>query len=128
MPRPGPSGRCSCSSLCKGLAYSLALSGFRGGPVFPGMFIGAAGGIALSHLPGLSMIAGAAMGIGAMTVAMLGLPLVALLLVVLFLQADAVQLTPLVIVAIVVSYIVSARLQPPAHRRSRRAPSTDAPA
>ena len=74
--------------LCKGLAYSLALSGFRGGPVFPGMFIGAVGGIALSHLPGLSMIAGAAMGIGAMTVAMLGLPLVALLLVVLFLQAD----------------------------------------
>ncbi len=99
--------------VCKGLAYSLALSGFRGGPVFPGMFLGAAGGIALSHLPGLSMIAGAAMGIGAMTVAMLGLPLVALLLVVLFLQADAVQLTPLVIVAIVVSYVVSAWLQPP---------------
>ncbi len=98
--------------LCKGLAYSLALSGFRGGPVFPGMFIGAAGGIALSHLPGLSMIAGAAMGIGAMTVAMLGLPLVALLLVTLFLQADGLQLTPLVIVAIVVSYIVSARLNP----------------
>ena len=28
------------------------LSGFRGGPIFPSMFIGAAGGIALSHLPG----------------------------------------------------------------------------
>jgi H+/Cl- antiporter ClcA len=98
--------------FCKGLAYSLALSGFRGGPVFPGMFIGAVGGIALSHLPGLSMIAGAAMGIGAMTVAMLGLPLVALLLVTLFLAADGLQLTPLVIVAIVVSYIVSARLNP----------------
>jgi hypothetical protein len=52
------------------------------------------------------------MGIGAMTVAMLGLPLVSLLLVVLFLQADGVQLTPLVIVAIVVSYVVSARLAP----------------
>ena len=99
-------------AACKGLAYSLALSGFRGGPVFPGMFVGAVVGIALSHLPGLSMIAGAAMGIGAMTVAMLGLPLVSLLLVVLFLQADSVQLTPLVIVAIVVSYIVSARLNP----------------
>ena len=112
--------------VCKGLAYSLALSGFRGGPVFPGMFIGAVGGIALSHLPGLSMIAGAAMGIGAMTVAMLGLPLVSLLLVVLFLQADSVQLTPLVIVAIVVSYIVSARLNPvPA---PEAAPSTAPPA
>ena len=98
--------------LCKGLAYSFALSGFRGGPVFPGMFLGAVGGIALSHLPGLPMIAGAAMGIGAMTVAMLGLPLVSVLLVMLFLQADGLALTPLVIVAVVVSYVVSARLMP----------------
>jgi H+/Cl- antiporter ClcA len=99
--------------LCKGLAYSIALSGFRGGPVFPGMFIGAVGGIALSHLPGLTMVAGAAMGIGAMSVAMLGLPIVSLLLVTLFLGADGLQVTPVVIVAIVVSYIVSARLDSP---------------
>ena len=59
---------------------NAALSSFRGGPVFPGMFVGAAGGIALSHLPGLLMIAGAAMGIGAMTAAMLGLPLTSVLL------------------------------------------------
>jgi H+/Cl- antiporter ClcA len=98
--------------LCKGLAYSLAVSSFRGGPVFPGMFIGAVVGIALSHLPGLPMIAGAAMGIGAMTVAMLGLPLVSVLLVMLFLQADGLALTPLVIVAVVVSYVVSAQLVP----------------
>ena len=37
--------------ICKGLAYSLALSSFRGGPIFPSMFIGAAGGIALSTFP-----------------------------------------------------------------------------
>jgi chloride channel protein, CIC family len=97
---------------CKGLAYAASLSGFRGGPVFPGMFIGAAGGIALSHAPGLPMIAGAAMGIGAMTVAMLGLPLTSVLLVVVFLQGDSLALTPLVIVAVVVSYVVSARLAP----------------
>ena len=96
--------------VCKGLAYALSLSGFRGGPIFPGMFIGAAGGIALSHLPGLSMIAGAAMGIGALTVAMLGLPLTSVLITSLFLQADAVTLMPLVIVAVVVSYVASARL------------------
>jgi H+/Cl- antiporter ClcA len=98
--------------VCKGLAYSASLSSFRGGPVFPGIFIGAAGGIALSHLPGLPMIAGVAMGIGAMTVAMLGLPLVAVLLPSLFLQADGLALMPLVIVAVVVSYVVSARLAP----------------
>jgi chloride channel protein, CIC family len=98
--------------LCKGLGYAIALSGFRGGPVFPGMFIGAVGGIALSHLPGLPMIAGAAMGIGAMTVAMLGLPLVSVLLVLVFLQGDGLALTPLVIVAVVVSYVASAHLAP----------------
>jgi H+/Cl- antiporter ClcA len=96
--------------VCKGLAYSASLSSFRAGPVFPAMFIGAAGGIALSHLPGLPAIAGVAMGIGAMTVAMLGLPLVAVLLPSLFLQADGLALMPLVIVAVVVSYVVSARL------------------
>ncbi len=98
--------------VCKSLAYGAALTSFRGGPVFPGMFIGAALGILMSHLPGLPMIAGAAMGIGAMTVAMLGLPLVSVLLVVLFLQSDGLQLTPVVIVAVVVSYVVSARLKP----------------
>ena len=66
---------------CKGLAYGASLSAFRGGPVFPGMFVGAAGGVALSHLPGLPMVAGAAMGIGAMTCAMLGLPLTSVLLI-----------------------------------------------
>jgi hypothetical protein len=98
--------------ICKGVAYSLALSCFRGGPTFPGMFIGAAGGIALSHLPGLPMIAGAAMGIGAMTVAMLGLPMTSVLLTTLFLSADGLALTPLVIVAVVVAYVASARLTP----------------
>jgi H+/Cl- antiporter ClcA len=108
--------------VCKGLAYSLALSSFRGGPTFPGMFIGAAGGIALSHLPGLPEIAGVAMGIAAMTVAMLGLPFTSVLVVSLFLQADAVALMPLVIVAVVVSYIASAHLTPPATANAAGAP------
>ena len=98
---------------CKGLAYGLSLSCFRGGPVFPALFIGAAGGIALSHAPGLPMIAGAGMGIGAMSVTMLNLPLTSVLLVSVFLQADALALMPLVIVAVVVAYVTSARLAPP---------------
>ncbi len=65
---------------CKGLGYSLSLSSFRGGPVFPSMFLGAAGGIALSHLPGLTTVAGMAMGIGAMCAVMLRLPITAVLL------------------------------------------------
>jgi hypothetical protein len=76
------------------------------------MFIGAAGGMALSHLPGLPMIAGVGMGIGAMTVAMLGFPLTSVLIAAILLQADAVALLPLVIVAVVVSYVTSARIGP----------------
>jgi H+/Cl- antiporter ClcA len=101
-------------AVCKALAYTFSLSGFRGGPIFPAMFVGAAGGLALSHLPGLPAIVGAGIGIGAMTVAMLGLPLSSVLITSLFLQADAISLMPLVIVSVVVSYVVSARLAPPA--------------
>jgi hypothetical protein len=50
------------------------------------------------------------MGIGAMMVAMLGLPLTSVLIVSVFLQADGLTLMPLVIVAVVVSWVVSARL------------------
>jgi chloride channel protein, CIC family len=98
---------------CKSLAYGASLSSFRGGPIFPSMFIGAAGGIALSHAPGLPMIAGVGMGIGAMSATMLGLPLTSVLLASLFLQPDALALMPLVIVAVVVAYVTSARLTPP---------------
>ena len=105
-------GALTLLGVCKSLAYGASLSAFRGGPTFPGMFIGAAGGMALSHLPGLPMIAGVGMGIGAMTVAMLGFPLTSVLIVAILLQADAVALLPLVIVAVVVSYVTSARLGP----------------
>ena len=97
---------------CKGIAYGLSLSCFRGGPVFPALFLGAAGGIALSHAPGLPMIAGVGMGVGAMGVAMLNLPLTSVLLASVFLEADAVALMPLIIVSVVVAYVTSARLAP----------------
>jgi len=99
--------------VCKGIAYAIALSSFRGGPTFPGMFIGAAGGIALSHLPGLPMIAGAAIGIGAMTAGMLQLPITAVLLTTLFLGTDGIKTMPLVIVAVVVSFVLSKWLAGP---------------
>jgi H+/Cl- antiporter ClcA len=96
--------------LCKGIAYALSLSAFRGGPVFPAMFLGAAGGIAASDLPGLSLVPAVAMGIGAMCAAMLMLPLSATLLATLLLGSDGVQAMPVVIVAVVVSYVMTARL------------------
>jgi len=97
---------------CKGLAYAGSLVGFRGGPTFPGMFIGAVGGIAMSHLPGLSIVPAAAMGIGAMTAGMLRLPFTAVLLTTLFLGNDGVPVMPIVIVAVVVAHVVTIRLTP----------------
>jgi H+/Cl- antiporter ClcA len=98
--------------VCKGLAYGVSLSGFRGGPTFPAMFIGAVGGVAVSHLPGLPALVGAGMGIGAMTCAMLGLPLSSVLITTIFLGSDGVKMMPVVIVAVVVTYVVRAYLLP----------------
>ncbi len=97
---------------CKALAYGATLSAFRGGPVFPAMFVGAVGGIALSHLPGLPLTAGFAMGIGALCAAMPKLPLTSVLLATLLLGASGVTVMPLVIVAVVVCYVAMAWFNP----------------
>jgi H+/Cl- antiporter ClcA len=98
--------------LCKSLAYGISLGSFRGGPIFPAMFIGAAGGIAMSHLPGLPLVPAVAMGLGAMSAVMLTLPLTSVLLATLLLFSDGLAVTPLVIVAVVVAYVVAARIAP----------------
>jgi H+/Cl- antiporter ClcA len=105
-------GALSLLVLCKGLAYCVSLSSFRGGPIFPAMFVGAAVGMLISHLPGLSLVAGFAMGIGAMSAAMLRLPLVSVLLATLLIGAEGITVMPLVIVAVVVSYVATVRLTP----------------
>jgi H+/Cl- antiporter ClcA len=97
---------------CKGLGYSVSMSAFRGGPVFPALFLGAAGGLALSGLPGLSLVPAVAMGMGAMCAVMLRLPLTAVLLAVLLLGADGLGVTPLVIVSVVVAHVATAWLRP----------------
>jgi hypothetical protein len=98
---------------CKAVAYAVSLGTFRGGPTFPAIFIGAAGGIALSHLPGLSAVAGAAMAMGAMSVVMLTLPLTSVMLATLLLLSDGLAVMPLVIVAVAVAYVASAWISPP---------------
>jgi chloride channel protein, CIC family len=98
--------------LCKSLAYALSLSSFRGGPVFPAMFIGAAAGMVASHLPGLELVPAVAMGIGAMCTVMLTLPLTSTLLATLLLASDGLAVMPLVIVAVVVAHVLTARLTP----------------
>ena len=98
--------------LGKALAYGISLGSFRGGPIFPALFIGAAGGIAMSHLPGLPLVPAVAMGLGAMSAVMLTLPLTSVLLATILLFSDGLAVTPLVIVAVVVAYVIAARIAP----------------
>ena len=76
------------------------------------MFIGSAGGIALSHLPGLPMVVGVGMGIGAMMAVMLRFPLTSVLLPTVLLSSDGLALMPLVIVTVVVAYMLEVFVTP----------------
>jgi H+/Cl- antiporter ClcA len=99
--------------LCKGLAYSISLGSFRGGPTFPAIYLGAAGGLMASHLPGLPLTAAVAVGIGAGTVAILRLPLSAIVIASLLTSNAGVGAEPLTIIAVVVCYLVTLRLAAP---------------
>jgi H+/Cl- antiporter ClcA len=120
-------------ALCKTVVYGLSLSAFRGGPVFPAMFIGAVLGIAASGLPGMDLAPAIGMGIGAMCTAMLRLPLTSTLLPAILLGADGVSTTPEVVVAVAVAFVVTNLLPAPgpAHpvpsRESRPAPGEPVP-
>ena len=90
----------------KAAAYALSLSSFRGGPIFPALLLGAALGVAGSHLPGLGLVAGVAMGMGAVGAAMLRLPVASVALPTVLLAHDGLAAAPVVIVAVVVAYLV----------------------
>jgi hypothetical protein len=100
----------------KTVVYGLSLSAFRGGPVFPSMFIGAALGIAASGLPGMNLAAAIGMGIGAMCATMLRLPLTSTLLATLLLGTDGVTVTPQVVVAVAVAFVITNVLPVPGPR------------
>jgi H+/Cl- antiporter ClcA len=94
----------------KGLGYSISLGGFRGGPTFPAIFLGAAGGIMASHLPGFPLTAAVTVGIGTGTVAILRLPLSAIVIASLLTSKAGPGAEPLAIIAVVVAYLVTLRL------------------
>lgn len=110
--------------VCKGLAYCLSMSAFRGGPVFPSLFLGAAAGMLLSHAAGLSLAAGVAMGIGGLSAAMLALPMTSVLLVTLLLGRTGLTVMPLVIVAVLVSHVLSVRFAAPRTATAAVPPAT----
>ena len=110
--------------VCKSLAYGLSLSAFRGGPIFPSLFIGGAIGLIAAELPGMSLVPGVAIGIGAMCVSILKLPFTSVLLATVLLSSDSYAVMPLAIVAVVVAYVLTVWLPSPRAWFGGKAPSS----
>jgi Voltage gated chloride channel len=91
--------------LFKGLAWSISLGNFRGGPTFPALFLGAAAGLLAAHLPGFSETPAVAVLMAAATVSVLKLPLSATIITLLLTSKAGIATAPLIIVAVVVAYI-----------------------
>ena len=102
----------------KGVAYGLSLGTFRGGPTFPAMLLGAAGGMMAAQLPGFDLTPAVAVGIGAAVASVLRLPLSAVVLGVVLTLPAGPGASPLIIVGSLVAYLttlaLSARADAPA--------------
>jgi hypothetical protein len=106
--------------LFKGLAWSISLGNFRGGPTFPALFLGAVGGLLAAHLPGYGETQGVAALTGAACVSILRLPLASLMIATLLSFKAGLAVTPLIVVAVVVAYISTEALTPYVARRASR--------
>lgn len=91
----------------KGLAWSVSLGNFRGGPTFPALFLGAVGGLLASHLPGFAETQAVAALMGAACVSVLRLPLSSVVVALLLTSKAGLAVAPLIIVAVVVAYITT---------------------
>ena len=89
----------------KGLAWGLSLGNFRGGPVFPALFLGAAGGLLAGHLPGLSETPAVAVLMAASCVSILKLPLSSAIITLVLTSRAGVGTSPLIVLAVVIGYI-----------------------
>ena len=94
----------------KGLAWGISLGSFRGGPTFPAIFLGAAAGVLASRLPGFDLTPAVAVGMGAAVVAMLRLPLSAVVLATLLTSKSGLADSPLIIVGVVAAYLTTMTL------------------
>ena len=113
----------------KGLAYGLSLGSYRGGPTFPALFLGAAAGIMCSHLPGFPLPAAVPVGMGTAIVAVLRLPLSAVVLATLLTSHAGPKVEPLIIVGVVVAYVATLVMaRPPASASAPTPQSAPVPA
>jgi chloride channel protein, CIC family len=95
----------------KGLAWAVSMGSFRGGPVFPAIFVGTIGGLLASHLPGFPEGPAIATVMAATIAAVLRPPLAAVAIALLMTTSAGIAVTPLIIVATVVSYLLVEALE-----------------
>jgi H+/Cl- antiporter ClcA len=96
--------------LFKGLAWSISLGNFRGGPTFPAIFLGVVAGLMAAHLPGYAETQAVAVMVGVACVAVLRLPLSSLMIATLLCAKAGLAVAPLIIVGVVVAYLTSEAL------------------
>jgi H+/Cl- antiporter ClcA len=96
--------------LFKGLAWSISLGNFRGGPTFPAIFLGVVGGLLAAHLPGYAEPQAVAVLVGASCVSILRLPLSSVMIALLLSVNAGLGVAPLVVVGVVVAYLTSEAL------------------
>ena len=110
-------------ALGKALAYAVSLgSGFRGGKIFPAVFLGVVMGVAAASLfDSLNVAAVVAAGIAAGAGAVIRLPVTATLLAVLLCSAAGLAVTTTAIVGAIIGVLISVGLRP-APKRLKRSP------
>ena len=96
--------------LFKGLAWSISLGTFRGGPTFPAIFLGVTAGLLAAHLPGYEESQSVAVLVGASCVSILRLPLSSVMIALLLSVKAGLAVAPLVVVGVVVAYLTSEAL------------------
>lgn len=107
--------------LFKGVAWSLSMGSFRGGPTFPALFVGAVGGLMAAELPGFSETPAVVALMAASAVAVLRLPLSSVVIVLLLTGSAGAAVAPIIIVAVVVAYLTIEALHA---LREKPAPAT----
>jgi H+/Cl- antiporter ClcA len=96
--------------LLKGIAWSISMGSFRGGPVFPAIFMGTVGGLLASHLPGLPDGAGVAAVMGASIAAILRLPLSSVVIAAGLTAPTGPASLTLVVISVVIAHIVANKI------------------
>lgn len=124
----GSAGVLAALVLAKGVAYALSLgAGFRGGPVFPAIAIGAAVGVlAADVLPDFAVTPAVAAGIAAGTAASLRVPFTAALLVALLVGDSATEVAPIAVLAAAVGWLAAVALPSPEDRVAEKAAAEEA--